>query len=147
MMARVATRPVTLPNGLRLEPGEKCVGDIGAMYDPAVYPRPHDFDGYRFVKMRGGSDAELESQAHLVSTSSTHLGFGHGKHACPGRFFASTELKIGLSHLLMKYDWQLTPGHEHRWQDWGVAWTADASAKLLMRKRQTPEMDIDAVNA
>lgn len=32
---------------------------------------------------------------------------GHGKHACPGRFLAGTELKIALAHLLLKYDWKL----------------------------------------
>lgn len=142
IMARVATRPVTLPNGLTLQTGERCVGDIGGMYNPSVYPNPHEFDGYRFKNMRG--NAELDSQAHLVSTSPSHLGFGHGKHACPGRFFASNELKVALAHLLMKYEWKLTPEHEHQWQEWGVAWSADDGAKLLMRKREKPEIDIDA---
>ncbi|GJC78837.1 cytochrome P450 monooxygenase eqxH [Colletotrichum liriopes] len=143
IMNRVATRPVTLPNGLLLQKGESCVGDIGKMYDPSIYPDPEAFDAYRFVNMRG--DAKLDSQAHLVSTSPAHLGFGHGQHACPGRFFAGNELKVALSHLLMKYDWKLTPGYEHRWQEWGLAWSSDETAKLLMRKREAPEIDIDSV--
>lgn len=38
--------------------------------------------------------AETETEALLVTTSPNHLAFGHGKHACPGRFFAATEIKI-----------------------------------------------------
>ncbi|TQN68884.1 Cytochrome P450 monooxygenase eqxH, partial [Colletotrichum shisoi] len=143
IMDRVATRPVTLPNGLQLQKGERCVGDIGKMHDPAVYPDPETFDGRRFARMRG--DPVLDGQAHLVSTSPAQLGFGHGKHACPGRFFASNELKIALAHLLMKFDWRLTPGYEHRWQELGFAWSADETARLVMRRREAPEIDIDAV--
>ncbi|KAK1967014.1 cytochrome P450 [Colletotrichum sublineola] len=142
-MSRVATRPVTLPNGLQLRKGESCVGDLAMMYDPAIYPDPETFDAYRFLNMRG--DAKLEGQAHLVSTSPAHLGFGHGQHACPGRFFAGNELKVALAHLLMKYDWKLTPGHEHRWVEWGISWSSDDMAKLLMRKREAPEIDIDSI--
>ncbi|KAK2001900.1 ent-kaurene oxidase [Colletotrichum falcatum] len=143
IMNRVVTSPVTLPNGIQLQKGESCTGDIGLMSDPAIYPDPEAFNAYRFVNMRG--DAQLDNQAHLVSTSTAHLGFGHGKHACPGRFFAANELKIALAHLLMKYDWKLTPGHEHRWVEFGLAWNVDDNAKLLMRKREAPEIDIDSI--
>ncbi|WYZ44784.1 hypothetical protein EsH8_VIII_000100 [Colletotrichum jinshuiense] len=110
IISRVATRAVTLPDGLQLQKGERCVGDLGRMHDPDIYPNPETFDGYRFFRMRG--DPSLDSQAHIVSTSPAHLGFGHGKHACPGRFFAANELKVALAHLIMKYDWKLLPGVE-----------------------------------
>lgn len=32
------------------------------------------------------------------------MTFGHGRYACPGRFFASNESKIILATLLLKYD-------------------------------------------
>ncbi|KAF9881451.1 cytochrome p450 monooxygenase [Colletotrichum karsti] len=143
VMFRVATRPVTLPNGLQLQTGERCVADLGQMQDPEVYENPHEFDGYRFARMRGSPG--LDSQAHLVSTSPAHLGFGHGQHACPGRFFAANELKIALAHLIMKYDWHLTPGYKHCWQEYGFGWSSDGTAKLLMRRRETPEIDIDTL--
>ncbi|KAJ7660426.1 hypothetical protein B0H17DRAFT_832480, partial [Mycena rosella] len=41
---------------------------------------------------------------HMVSTGTDHLPFGTGKHACPGRFFAATELKAMLAHLVLNYD-------------------------------------------
>ncbi|KAF6810887.1 cytochrome p450 monooxygenase [Colletotrichum plurivorum] len=143
IMSRVATRPVTLPNGLQLQTGERCVADLGSMYDPVIYENPLEFDGYRFARMRG--EPGLDSQAHLVSTSPSHLGFGHGQHACPGRFFAANELKIALAHLLMKYDWQLTPGYKHCCQEYGFGLSSDGAAKLMMRRREAPEMDIDAI--
>lgn len=119
------------------------MGDLGRMHDPDIYPDPETFDGYRFFRMRG--DPSLDSQAHIVSTSPAHLGFGHGKHACPGRFFAANELKVALAHLIMKYDWKLLPGYEHQWQEWGFAWSSDGTAKLSMRRREAPEIDIDAI--
>ncbi|KAG8156812.1 hypothetical protein KVR01_013417 [Diaporthe batatas] len=47
-----------------------------------------------------------ENQAQLISTSPDHLGFSHGLHACPGRFFAAKEVKMALVHLLFKYEWK-----------------------------------------
>ncbi|TDZ99622.1 Cytochrome P450 monooxygenase eqxH [Colletotrichum sidae] len=142
VMMRVATKPTTLPAGITLRAGDRCAADLGGMLDPAVYPSPTTFDGRRFLAMRG--DGALDSQAHLVSTSPSHLGFGHGLHACPGRFFAANELKIALAHLVIKYDWKLTEGYEHRWEEYGFGWNSDSGAKLLMRRR-VPEIDIDAL--
>ena len=36
------------------------------------------------------------------------LIFGYGKHSCPGRFFASNEIKVIVIHMLLKYDWEFT---------------------------------------
>lgn len=43
-------------------------------------------------------------QASSVTVGDTFLSFGHGKHACPGRFFASYEMKLMLAHLIQHYD-------------------------------------------
>ncbi|KAF6810665.1 cytochrome p450 monooxygenase [Colletotrichum sojae] len=78
-MSRVATRLVTLTNGLQLQRGERCAADLGSMYDPVIYENPPEFNGYRFARMRG--EPGLDSQSHLVSMSPSHLGFGHRRHA------------------------------------------------------------------
>jgi cytochrome P450 len=43
----------------------------------------------------------------FTSTAADSLYFGHGKHACPGRFFAATELRLLLAHLVTHYDLRL----------------------------------------
>lgn len=40
----------------------------------------------------------------LVNTSPIFMGFSHGQHACPGRFFASAQLKIALACIALRYD-------------------------------------------
>jgi cytochrome P450 len=40
----------------------------------------------------------------LVSTSADYQPFGHGRHACPGRFFAANELKLLLAYMVLNYD-------------------------------------------
>ncbi|KAF9879088.1 cytochrome p450 monooxygenase [Colletotrichum karsti] len=142
-MNRTATRRVTLPGGLVLEKGDRCMADLGSMVDPRIYEDPDVFDGYRFLRMR--EDAGLESKAHLVSTSSIHLGFGHGRHACPGRFFASNEVKLLLCHLLYKYDWQFDGVYEHEAVEFGLGLSSGDGVKVLCRRREDVGVDIDAL--
>lgn len=66
------------------------------------------FDGHRFVRLAEKTGSP--GQWSFVNTSTEQLGFGLGAHACPGRFFASNQLKIALVHLLLKYDWKLPIG-------------------------------------
>ncbi|KAK1465171.1 ent-kaurene oxidase [Colletotrichum melonis] len=141
-MNRKATSQVKLPGGLVLEKGDRCMADLGSMVDPDVYPDPLEFDGYRFFRMRG--DPKMDSKAHLVSTSVSHMGFGHGQHACPGRFFASNEVKVLLCHLLQKYDWKLDSGFEHTIHEFGLS-LSSGRTKAFVSRRQNMEIDIDAL--
>ncbi|KAJ7893708.1 cytochrome P450 [Mycena olivaceomarginata] len=76
--------------------------------DPAVYPSPEIFDGFRFSRMREEHARFRPSQEtqcqHMVTTGPNHVVYGHGRHACPGRFFAATQLKTALPHVLINYD-------------------------------------------
>lgn len=47
-----------------------------------------------------GDEEEKKTADGLISP-------GHGRHACPGRFFASVEIKIILIGLLQNYDIKL----------------------------------------
>ena len=40
------------------------------------------------------------------------MAFGYGKYACPGRFYASNEMKLVLANLLLLYDFKLPDGAE-----------------------------------
>lgn len=142
-MSRVALEPVKLPDGSVLRKGQRCGVEISQMTDPTNYERPGEFDGHRFERMRG--QPGLDSKAHLVSTGPAHLAFGHGQHACPGRFFAANEIKVALCHLLMKYDWKLAAGCKPTRIESGFSWSFDASTTVLVRKREYSEVDIDAI--
>jgi cytochrome P450 len=109
------------------------------MWDSSVYPDAHKFDGYRFLKIR--EQAGQEYAAQLVSTSPEHLGFGYGKAACPGRFFAAKELKITLCHILLKYDIKLATGSHPKAFSQGFFYVADPIAKIAVRRRKA-EIDL-----
>ena len=78
--------------------------------DPDIYSDPNKFDSTRFLRLR---EQPGEEKAHqFATTTPAHMGFGHGQYACPGRFFASDEVKIVLCFLLLKYDMQFLPGEK-----------------------------------
>ncbi|TAQ83153.1 hypothetical protein B7494_g8525, partial [Chlorociboria aeruginascens] len=62
-----------------------------------------DFDPFRFEKLGHG----LES---LVRTSEDFLAFSHGRHACPGRFFAAQQMKLVLAHIALFYEMRAGEG-------------------------------------
>ncbi|KAI0099187.1 cytochrome P450 [Nemania sp. FL0031] len=69
--------------------------------DPEIYNNPDSFDGARFYKKRQVGDP---NRHQFVSTGPDSLPFGHGKFACPGRFFAAAQIKILLANILLRYD-------------------------------------------
>ncbi|KAK1977660.1 cytochrome P450 [Colletotrichum cereale] len=132
---------VKLSNGLVLRKGQKVILTNAHMWDSQYYENSLEYDGYRFLKMRSTDEQRL---AYLVSISASHPGFGHGQHACPGRFFAANELKIALAHLLLKYDWKLPAGCDPQPKPYGMALLPDPNAVLLIRRRQE-ELDLDSL--
>lgn len=112
------------------------------MMDENIYPDPHRYNPYRFTEMRQNGN---ENKAHLVSVSPTHFGFGHGIHACPGRFFAANEVKIALAHMLLKYDWKLAEGTaELEGVQNGINYNVNPNIKLLIRRRRE-ELDLESL--
>ncbi|KAI0126677.1 cytochrome P450 [Xylariales sp. AK1849] len=137
---RMATDTVTFPDGTRIPKGSSImIPTITAMLDPAVYPEPEKFDGERFFRLR----AQNESKAQLVTTSIDYLGFGLGKHACPGRFLAANEIKVALCHLLLKYDFKFLAGEGRpEPMTWETAYMTNPMAKILVRRREE-EIDLE----
>jgi hypothetical protein len=80
------TRDVIVPNGYTFRNGVTLPqGSVVAttLYpihmDETIYPKPNEFDGFRFSRMR---EQEGESAKHHASnTSHEYLNFGHGQHA------------------------------------------------------------------
>ncbi|KAK5637139.1 hypothetical protein RRF57_012851 [Xylaria bambusicola] len=141
-MHRIALADVTLSDGTVIPKGTKCAVRSTKRLDPNVYENPDVFDGARFMRMR---DVDSKSnQAHLVTTGTEALGFGHGLHACPGRFFAANELKIALVHLLLKYDLKPTKDYVHKVIELGFDLRVDPKSQI-MAKRRKEEIDLDSL--
>ncbi|XEU96046.1 hypothetical protein FSHL1_001331 [Fusarium sambucinum] len=142
-MQRIALRDTRLPDGSFLPKGQRCAVDLngpGGMMSSEHYDNPQTFDPYRFTRMRG--QPGLDSKSHLVSTGPSHLGFGHGQHSCPGRFFASNEVKVALCHLLMNYNWKLPEGVVPNTMKSGFSMATDPKLKILIQRRSEPEIDL-----
>lgn len=99
-----------------------------------MYPDAGTYDGYRFYNIR--QDPGLEHKANLVATTGDHMGFGHGKHACPGRFFAANEAKVVLSHMLLKYDWKLVDEDLPFIETMGTFPSVNHRIKITIRRRK-----------
>ncbi|KAI0113556.1 cytochrome P450 [Nemania sp. FL0031] len=141
-MNRYVEKPLTLSDGIKIPKGARILV-VGDLVNPEIFADPEKFDAARFVKKRQEPDQENSWQ--FVTTSPSHLLFGHGEHACPGRFFASNEIKIVLCHLLMKYDWQFVPGApepEPRAFEAGKSCREDTKVQARRRKA---EIDLDAL--
>ena len=71
------------------------------------------------------------------TTGIDNINFGHGIWACPGRFFASAEIKVVLAYLLTHYDVKLKAGEKKPGQQhWGLAILPDPEAEVLVKARR-----------
>ncbi|CAG7977541.1 unnamed protein product [Penicillium olsonii] len=131
---RMAMDNIRLADGTQIAKGTGLMIPNEWMWDSQVYENPETFDPYRFVKLREVAGHELSSS--LISVSPEHMGFGLGRHACPGRFFAVNQVKIVLCHVLMKYEFKLADGTIPQVQKHGIRLQSDVSAKVLVRRRQ-----------
>lgn len=141
----MALQDVKLPSGMFVKKGERVAVSLFHMWDDAYWKDAITFDPYRFMRMRDTPDQS--HAAHLVSTSPNHLGFGHGVHACPGRFFASNEVKIALCHLILKYDWKLPEGSQRLDPVAnGTSFNTNPKTQLLFRRRKE-ELDFSTLES
>jgi len=68
---------------------------------------------------------------------------GHGNHACPGRFLASSELKIALAHMILKYDWKLDESDTMpKFFENETAHMTNPGMKIMLRRR-AEEINLD----
>jgi cytochrome P450 len=106
-LERKAVRDTVLPSGKTILRGSHLAVDSSLMWSSDVYSNPEDFNARRFLDLR-----EQHGPTHVFTASSReHNTFGMGKHICPGRFFADSELKVCLAQVLLKYDFRFADGH------------------------------------
>ncbi|KAJ5388865.1 cytochrome P450 monooxygenase [Penicillium cosmopolitanum] len=134
-MGRLVEEPVLLHDGLAIPKGTLLMVSSHAMWDESEYTDPRRFDGHRFLRMRERDGQENDHQ--LVAAAPNHLGFGYGKHICPGRFFAANEVKIALCHMLLKYDFRrVGDGDGARVINLGFNLFTNPMGKIALRRRQ-----------
>lgn len=118
----VAEKGVITPSGVHLPRGTKVsVPAYCIMRSEAAYAGADTFQPFRFSDQRRenhgtGNDDKSQKTNHvrqarnaLPTTTPDFLTFGHGRHACPGRFFAAAELKLILAYALLNYDFEMLP--------------------------------------
>jgi cytochrome P450 len=84
--------------------------------DSDFYENPGEYRPFRFVVPQN-EDSQQQSSGgpskgkYAVTLDDSFLGFGCGKHACPGRFFAVHEMKLVVAHLLLNYEVEYLKDH------------------------------------
>ncbi|KAF4619512.1 hypothetical protein D9613_005419 [Agrocybe pediades] len=103
MMRRKVKRDFTFSNGITIPAGTHLAVATNCIHmDENHYKEPGRFQGFRFAELREKEGEDLNHQ--MVSLSLDYGTFGTGRHACPGRFFAVSELKTMLAYVLLNYD-------------------------------------------
>lgn len=79
-----------------------CVPGHAIQRDPDCYSGPLTFNPFRF----SDTDQAIASgkAPSIATTTDNFLVFGHGRHACPGRFFAAQTMKLMLAYLVQHYE-------------------------------------------
>ncbi|KAI4098740.1 MAG: hypothetical protein L6R37_006329 [Teloschistes peruensis] len=105
--------------------------------DPQLFPGP--FSGFRFVTTQPGDAQQAAAQkSHFVTTNSSNLSWGYGKHACSGRFFAANEIKILMAYFLVNFDFKFGAAEgEGRPKNvnYELQSMADPNVEILVRRR------------
>ena len=138
---RKILKSVTLSDGTRLKQGTMVSAPV-VMFssDPDLLEDPETFDGFRWYKKSLEAEGPAAQNSGWTTTSANYLTFGHGKHACPGRFFVTEEMKILLTFIILQYDikypeGQSRPANIQR----GEALVPDLTRKLLFKKLPGPK--------
>lgn len=134
-MRRLVKKPVLLSDGTWLPKGTMlAIPQYHIYHDPKLYADPDDFDGLRFYKL--SLQADDGQSGHQYTTASTEAPvFGYGRHSCPGRFLAATQMKTIMVMLIKDYDFALEEGAEGVPASfpWGSKIARDQSRSIRMR--------------
>ncbi|KAJ4480063.1 cytochrome P450 [Lentinula aciculospora] len=110
-MPRLAVSDFDFSDGTHIPSGYYVAAAATAVHeDETLYESAHEFNGLRFASMRQESTASdgpengKNWQYRMTSNSESYLAFGGGRHLCPGRFFASIEMKCLMAYLVLHYN-------------------------------------------
>lgn len=132
---RKAMKNLVLSDGTFIPKGTRVVVPTRAIHhDHSLYENAYEFNPFRFSNLEDGEGEN--SRVQFTSVTQDYLPFGFGKHACPGRFLAASELKMMLAYIVSSYDVKLEddsspPGNVY----WDLNIVADPVARIMFRKR------------
>ncbi|PKS08122.1 hypothetical protein jhhlp_005397 [Lomentospora prolificans] len=138
---RKVLKPLKLSNGQVIPAGVTIeVPAVAINSDDEVFPDAENFDPLRFYRLREIAKEQSVAESALnqfVSVSQNSLGFGYGRHACPGRFFAANEIKLILIHAMLTYDIGLVGDSKERYPNIEFAHMCipDSKRELLFKAR------------
>ena len=133
LMNRVVMEDHTFTNGVSVPKGTNLSVEVMAMQTGPEYENPLEFDPWRFQKIQ----EQTGKRSDITTTTNEFLAFGHGRHACPGRFFAAVEIKLLMAYLALHYDVKCEQDGVRPKDMWvGQTCVPDPKANLLFRKRQ-----------
>jgi len=133
---RKILKPVKLSNGLELPVGVIVQCNTAILDEaPKHWGDPYEFDGFRFFKLR--SNPSESNQYQFASPTINSMEFGLGKDACPGRFFASNQIKIVLAHVIRNYEIRLEHPQKGRPKNlmFEVNVLADPTARIMLKRK------------
>ena len=129
----------TLSNGVHLRQGAHVAVAANQMaLDPNIWENPDEFHGFRFAELRSASKTDANKFQFATTSPANSMYFGHGKHDCPGRFFASNEIKTIVAYLIRKYDIKAAPNSEKRPESLKFASRVvpNPNISIMMKKRE-----------
>jgi cytochrome P450 len=133
---RKTAKDITLSNGTFLPKNTFLFAPALAIsFDTSLYPNADAFDGLRFYNLRQQSP-EDENRYQLTSIGKTQVHFGVGRHACPGRWLASVEIKLILATLILQYDLKVKDGVRPKNILMQAVQFVDPTAEVLFKQRQ-----------
>jgi cytochrome P450 len=142
---RLALRPVTLPNGLRLPKGTMVSVDQSVKWEKQTWGEDAmAWNPLHWITYNETGGAEFSGPEKLTNSSDRHFAFGKGRFICPGRFLVNGELKVALSMILERWDVRLSE-QDHKkvvakgegrvpWVPYGFEMLADESLVVEVRK-------------
>lgn len=134
---------IMTPSGTHIPKGMMVCGpSYPVLHHPIIYPEPHTFKPFRFAEMRialaAKGDKVQRARQALTTTSPEFAAFGHGRHACVGRFFAGTAMKLMLAYVLLNYDFEMQEKRpENVW--FGAIRTPPTQATIKVKRRAAVE--------
>lgn len=136
---RFILKDITLSNGFKIPAGTHiCAASDARSRDPAIYDSPSEFQPLRFYDKLASQGSSIDSSSLFSSVAAGDSWFGFGRQACPGRWYASAQIKIVLCLLLINYDFKYPEGQTKRPKNWmkDEKTGPDMGQMILIKKRE-----------